>query len=235
MVRINAKGLKSLPDSSIKFNILDLARDFLFLEDVDFYPSELWTDFQEALYLFLTEDEIEALNYRYGNVDESRFSVDETRRILSGLMFRFIGSEFYEEMNSIMTGLESAEQLVTHVRELTPLQRKEIAIVIGALEKIGIDYSPGAAGRFEYDAMISRFPVYVWRESDTPVPLRILKRMLEDAAEEGFGRFFMVANPRLTVDLPRAVEGCIPHTFIPLIDETFETDRSKQKDRQLTI
>ncbi|MCB1025039.1 MAG: hypothetical protein KDB79_11640 [Acidobacteria bacterium] len=208
-----------MADLPVTFSILEIAKDLLFVEEADFYPDEIWEDFAEAFYLFLTDDEIEVLNYRYGTDDFCEFSVDKRRRILSDLALRFHRSEFYSEMDSIMKNCER-EMFADHNDDQAARGRTfSDDFVRNSLMRLGLDHLPGSIGGLEFDSQIGNFPVYVWRSSEVPMPVATLTKMLKAAADEGFSRFFIVAQPRAIVDLPVSIEGCIPFTFIPIADQ----------------
>lgn len=217
-------------NSAVNFNIFDIVRDFLFVEEADFYPDEIWEDFGEAFYLFLTDDEIEVFNYRYGTDDFCRFSVDKRRRILSDLVLRFNRSEFYTEMDSIMKNCERA--IFSDYQDDESASETNVSedFVRNSLMRLGLDYLPASIGSLEFDSQIGNFPVYVWRSSEVPMPIRTLEKMLGYAADSGFSRFFIVAQPRLIVDLPISIDGCIPFTFIPLIDQSVDTGKTQAND-----
>lgn len=224
-----------MPSSDLKFNILNVARDLLFVEDTDFYPAEIWEEFREALYLFLTDNEIEVLNYRYGDVDFCSFSVENRRRILSDLVLRFNRSEFYSEMDATMKAHESAIFAINDQNPFVQNRADSEELVLKALANIGLSHLPGSVGECNFDSQIGNFPVYVWRSSEVQMPLRILKDMLNAVAAAGFGRFFVVAPPRLTSELPINAPGFIPYTFIPLLEETPDPGKFDTGDQPFTM
>ena len=209
-----------MPNSSLKFDILAIVRDFLFVEETDFYPDEIWSDFEEAFYLFLTDDEIEVLNYRYGSEDFCPFSVEKRRRILSDLVLRFNRSEFFSEMDSMLKTHESAVFEISGGLKSVDTDGGSEGFVRKSLNNLGLDYRPKSVGNCDFDAFIGEFPVYVWRFNQVDMPHSVLENLLRNAAAEGFGRFFIVAHPKLTQELPASIEGAIPYSFIPLIDES---------------
>ncbi len=222
-------------DSAVNFDIFDIVRDFLFVEEADFYPDEIWEDFEEAFYLFLTDDEIEVLNYRYGSDDFCRFSVDKRRRILSDLVLRFNRSEFYTEMDSIMKNCERAMFSDYQDDEAESKTNVSEDFVRNSLTRLGLEYMPTTIGNLDFDSQIGNFPVYVWRSSELPMPVSSLEKMLRRAADEGFSRFFIVSQPRLIVDLPISIDGYIPFTFIPLIDQGVDTGETQANDSLFTM
>ncbi len=223
-----------MPNPSIDFNIFEIARDFLFVEDTEFYPVEIWEDFEEALYLFLTDDEIEVLNYRYGDKDFCTFSVENRRRILSDLILRFNRSEFYSEMDATMKAFESELFSLGGDLPIADNRSDSTDYVRSALTKLGLNYQPGSLGNFSFDSQIGNFPVYVWRHNEVAMPLSILLDLLDKSVVAGFGRLFIVAPPLLTADLPVSIPGCIPHTFIPLLAES-QDQRSGRSDQLFTM
>ncbi|MEZ5344824.1 MAG: hypothetical protein R2681_04620 [Pyrinomonadaceae bacterium] len=224
-----------MADSAVKFGISDIIRDFLFVEESDFYPDEIWEDFAEAFELFLTDDEIEVLNYRYGSDDFCRFSVDKRRRILSDLMLRFNRSELFNEMDSTMKNCE--REIFSDYQDDGPVNASGVSdgFVRNSLLRLGLEYTPASLGDLDFDSQIGDFPVYVWRSSNVEMPVRALKQMLRNAEDEGFGHFFIVAQPRLIVDLPNSIDGCIPYTFLPLIDQSVDTGETKANDSLFTM
>ena len=211
-----------MPNPDIKFDIRKVAADFLFVEDADFYPPEIFEEFEEALYLFLTDDELEVLNYRYGTEEFCSFSVDKRRRILSDFSLRFMRSEFYSEMDTTMKEYEASMFSSPYHGEFSDEPAYSNEFVKNALVRIGLEYAPGSVGECNYDSYIGNFPVYVWRFREIPMPERILRGILSIAAREGFGRFFLVADPKLTAGIPTQIQGFIPFTIIPLIEEPFD-------------
>ncbi len=224
-----------MQNSFIKFDFLEFARDFLFVEDFDFYPSEIWEELEEALYSFFSDDEINVLNYRYGDVDFCSFSLDERRQILSNLVVRFTASRFYSEMDETMKSCESA--IFSYDDETTYSAKLPNAseLAKNSLAKIGLPYEPGTVGKCSFDSKIGDFPVYVWRSSDVKMPQSVLLSLLNEASVVGFERFFIVARARLTFQLPERIAGCIPYSFIPLIDETRENDGTDRNDQPHSI
>ena len=211
-----------MPISELNFCILEVARDFLFVEDTDFYPAEIWEGFEEALYLFLTDNEIEVLNYRYGTEEFCSFSVDKRRSIMSDLVLRFNRSEFCAEMDTTMKALESVIFSMNTHSHFIENSADTDAFVKASLAKIGLSHLPGAIGECNFDSQIGNFPVYVWRSSEVAMPRRVLQEMLDAAVASGFARFFVVAQPRLTAELPVNMPGYIPYAFIPLLNEAHE-------------
>ena len=224
-----------MPHSTVQFDTLEVAKDFLFVEDTDFYPKEIWDDFKEALYLFLTDDEIDVLNYRYGTEDFCSFTVDERRRILSALVLRFNRSEFCSEMDAVMKNYEAAIFSNSYDHGFIEETPDSEEFVVESLRRTGLEYRPTTIGNCTFDSRIGNFPVYVWRFREVNMPLRVLESLLELVSAEGFGRFFIVAHPRMTMDLPISIAGCIPYTFIPLIDGPNDPGGKDESDRFLTM
>ncbi len=224
-----------MQNSFIKFDIREFAGDFLFVEDFDFYPAEIWAEFEEALYSFFQDDEIDVLNYRYGDVDFCSFSLDERRRILSDLVVRFTASKFYSEMDETMKSCESTIFSYYDQPQDVANRTNTSELAKNSLAKIGLPYKPATVGKCSFDSMIGDFPVYVWRSNDVKMPQSVLLSLLKEASVVGFERFFIVARARLTIQLPVTIAGCIPYTFIPLIDETRENDGTERNDQPHSI
>lgn len=205
-----------------KFDILRFASDLLFVEDTDFYPHQIWKDFEEALFLFLTDEEISLLSYSYGKHDSCRFSISERRKILSGLFTRLRNSNLFAEMDSLMSEYET-DFLIAGFKDDSAYESNDRQeFVRSALSNLGLPYLPETLGDLSFDSKIGNYPVYVWKLREVSMPLSVLNDILNSAADSGFGRFFVVANPRLTQKLPTTIKGCIPFTFIPLIEESVE-------------
>lgn len=210
-----------MPELAQNIRILDFLRDFLLIEDVDFYPARMFEDFEDALSLFLQDDEVEVINYRYGDGDFCRFEIGERRRILFDLFARLCKSRLFEEMNSLMAHYENSFALpVSTLGNGTEaaFNLETEGFVRRCLSMHGLPYHPGVAGDFSYDSKIGDFPVIVWRFSEYEVRLDLLKDLLNRASENGFRRLILLAMPRLTVSIPEEVEGHIPYTFLPVIE-----------------
>ncbi len=205
-----------------KFDILRFASDLLFVEDTDFYPHQIWKDFEEALFLFLTDEEISLLSYSYGKHDYCRFSISERRKILSGLFTRLRNSNLFAEMDSLMSEYET-DFLIAGFKDDSAYESNDRQeFVRSVLSNLGLPYLPETLGDLSFDSKIGNYPVYVWKFREVSMPLSVLNEILNSAADSGFGRFFVVASPRLTQKLPTTIKGCIPFTFIPLIEESVE-------------
>ncbi|REJ76208.1 MAG: hypothetical protein DWQ47_11375 [Acidobacteria bacterium] len=227
-----------MPEFAATTRLQDLLIDLLFIEDADFYPSEMWEDFADAISLFLNAEEIELVNYRYGNEDFCSFEVGERRRILRDLFTRFRESRLFDEMNSVMSdheGTPSAGRESSGLKLVSPLPENSVTddsrtfgseiangagdFVRSCLEAHGLEYCPGSAGEFRYDSKMGNDPVVVWRFSEYEMKPAILEDLLEKASENGFERLIVAAIPRLTADLPKALAGRIPYTFLPVIED----------------
>lgn len=211
-----------MPELAANIRILDLLRDFLFIEDVDFYPRRMWEDFEDALSLFLTDEEIAVINYRYGDEDFCEFQVGERRRILFDLFARLRESRLFDEMNSLMAHYENSYSLPIQTigggsEAAFSLETQEF--VRKCLSMHGLPNRPGVVGDFSFDSKIGEYPVIVWRFSEYEVKLDMLKDLLERASHSGFRRLILLAMPRLTVSIPENVEGHIPYTLLPVIEK----------------
>ena len=205
-----------------KFDFLKFASDLLFIEDTNFYPRHIWKDFEEALLLFLTDEEISMLCYRYGNLDYCPFSISERRKILSGLFTRLRNNDLLAEMDSLLSAYEADFLMGGFVDKSNNEAYDQQDFTRSALSNLGLEYLPQTLGDLSFDSKIGAYPVYVWKFREVSMPLRVLNNLLTKAAENGFGRFFVVVNPHLITELPTQINGCIPYTFIPLIEETVE-------------
>ncbi len=210
-----------MPDLSTNISILDFLRDFLFIEDIDYYPRTMWEDFEDALSLFLNDDEIAVINYRYGGAEYCDYPVGERRRILIDLFSRLRESRLFDEMNSLLAHYENSFSLPIKTLgdegdEAFSLETEDFVRRCLALH--ALPYEPGVVGDFSFDSKIGRFPVIVWRFSEYAVKLEMLKDLLKRASENGFERLILLAMPRLTVGIPKDVEDHIPYTFLPVIE-----------------
>ncbi|HUF03125.1 MAG TPA: hypothetical protein VMM38_03025 [Aridibacter sp.] len=211
-----------MPELAENIRILDLLRDILFIEDVDFYPRNMWEDFEDAISMFLNDEEIAVINYRYGEDDFCEFQVGERRRILLDLSARLRESRLFDEMNSLMAHYENSFSLPVSTMggagDLAfSLETQEF--VRRCLSMHGLPYDPGVAGDFSFDSRIGEYPVIVWRFSECEMKLEMLKDLLKRAAESGFRRLILLAMPRLTLSIPKEIEGHIPYTFLPVIEK----------------
>ncbi len=210
-----------MPELSENIRILDFLRDFLYIEDVDHYPRTMWEDFEDALSLFLNEDEIAVINYRYSDIDYCEYPITERRRILFDLFSRLRESRLFDEMNSLLAHYENSFSFP--IRTLGDDTEKALSLetedfVRRCLAMHGLPYAPGVTGDFSFDSKIGGFPVIVWRFSEYAVKLDMLKDLLTRASESGFERLILLAMPRLTLGIPKNVEDHIPYTFLPVIE-----------------
>lgn len=210
-----------MPELSENIRILDFLRDFLYIEDIDFYPRTMWEDFEDALSLFLNDDEIAVINFRYGDDEYCEIPITERRKILFDLFARLRESRLFNEMNSLLAHYENS--FAFPVRTLGDEGEEAFSLeaednVRRCLAMHGLPYEPGVIGDFSYDSRIGGYPVIVWRFSEYAVKLDMLKDLLKRASENGFERLILLAMPRLTVGIPKDVAGHIPYTFLPIIE-----------------
>ena len=214
-----------MSELSRNIRIIDFLRDFFYIEDIDYYPRAMWEDFEDALSLFLNDDEIAVINYRYGDAEFCEFHVGERRRILFDLFARLRESRLFDEMNSLMSHYENSFSLPIktfgeETSEAFSLEAEDF--VRRCLAMHGLPYHPGVSGDFSYDSKIGDFPVIVWRFSEYEVKLDMLKDLLKRASESGFRRLILLAMPRLTLSIPKDVPDHIPYTFLPVIEREKE-------------
>ncbi len=214
-----------MPNPDLHFDIVKIARELLFIEEFEIYPSEIWDDFREALYLFLHDDEIRVLNHRFAS-EECEFSFEQRRRILSNLMVRFQESELFDEMDATLRFYEN--EIFEDILTGTPQVEGSVSFVKETLNRLGIKDQPGRKGNLSYDAMIDSFPICVWRSRESAIPIEALLSMLDAAARAGFGRLFLVAHSSLISNLPPKLDGYIPFTVVPWFDSDPKRDRSLQ-------
>ena len=176
------------------FDFLKFARDLLFIEDMDFYPQHIWKDFEEALLVFLTDEELSMLSYRYGNQDYCPFSISEKRKILSSLFARLRNNDLLIEMDSLLSDYEADFLMDGFVDTPNNKTYDQQEFTRSALANLGLEYMPQTLGDFSVDSMIGAYPVYVWKFREVSLRLRVLNNLLIKAAENGFGRFFVVVK-----------------------------------------
>ncbi|MFV0389936.1 MAG: hypothetical protein ACK5NT_14425 [Pyrinomonadaceae bacterium] len=222
-----------MPASEFKFEIMIAAREFLFVESDELYPYELWDEFGEALFLFLTDDEIDVLNFRFGGTETSRFTIEERRLILAKLKIRFYESALFDEMQQTMYSYES--EFESELVALHSANEENFGFVDEKLKSVGIAHKPDSRRGFNFDAEIGGFPVYVWRFREVDVPLESLREMLQRAAFAGFSRFFLVVHIGLTRTIPAVIEGCIPFTVVPWFDDEKTKNSANSRDTIFTI
>lgn len=212
-----------MPELATDIRIRELICDLLFIEDADFYPESMWEDFTDAISLFLNADEIDVVNYRYGNDDFCRLEVGERRRILAGLFARFIASRLSGEMDSVLAEYEDPSASAVEPVVAAAFDRgakpglNPGTFVRNCLEAQGLHFEPGTAGGLSFDSRIGETPVIVWRFSEYELTVPVLDDLLVRAQRAGFERLFLIAKAHLTRELPKEIPDRIPFTILPAL------------------
>lgn len=189
---------------SVNSDIYEIAREILFVKDPLAYPEQMWEELGSILEVYLSAEDLSLL----GNMSE-----EEVRQFRVNVLAELITSGVYFQMSDIVAANSSDKTSSKKTASLSD----EILLIYTVLNSLGLNYSPGSFGLFNFHSKIGESPVYVWTSRELRINEDMLRTLLDLAGENSYKHLYIVAPPQLTTKLPSSITGLIPFDFLPAI------------------
>lgn len=186
-----------------------LVKEMLFVDQPELYPDDLWTDFYETISVFLCDEDIAAIEARYG---EQPLTTPWVRRQLAELTVFFRQSPVTEEIYDILDEYDRKKALESPGKIQPILETEEII----HLSSHGIKPDPFKVGEIEFASKVNDRPVYVWKHKETQVPVKFLENILKTLAQDGYKNMILIADLHLLADIPDKFQFPIPYDVLPI-------------------
>lgn len=198
-----------------ELKIDEFAREIFFVDTPENYPDKVWDEFVCALSVILSEEDNFVLQCRYG-YEESDFSKDEMRQLITGLVSKIRDLSIYDEMLNLLENLDNCQPRRLNLANDDKRPSAD-SFAQSIISSYGLEFAPFYLNGIRFEAMADGGPVYLWKYTETKLPIWLFARIIDAAADARYERLTLIANPHLT---PRIEdEYQIEFNFLPIASD----------------